>query len=387
MDLDQVFQANKIGSIKNRYITLKEIKPLLNSWNNNSNIIEIGKSVLNQTIYSYKIGSGSKKILLWSQMHGNESTTTKSLLDFIQFLNSKSSQSQDFLNKFTFLCIPMLNPDGAEAYTRENANGIDLNRDFMHLSQPESQALMKIFGDFRPHYCYNLHDQRTIYGAGDTGKPATLSFLAPSFNQNRDFNANRTEACRLINAINIVLQTHIPGQVGRFEDTFNNNCCGDTFQSLGVPTILFEVGHYPNDYARETVRKFLFFALLTSFSSIYENDLVENIIPAYLSIPQNKVNFYDILIKNVKINCNNTQKYTNIAIHYTEKLIANKIEFIPVIVGVGDLDGFNGHIVFDAENHLYTDNQNNDPTNNNSNQFTIVNKVKIENNQIIYLNL
>jgi murein tripeptide amidase MpaA len=39
-----------------------------------------------------------------------------------------SERSEKILD-FTFYCIPMLNPDGAALYTRENANKVDLNRD------------------------------------------------------------------------------------------------------------------------------------------------------------------------------------------------------------------------------------------------------------------
>jgi hypothetical protein len=280
----------------------------------------------------------------------------------------------------------MLNPDGAAAYTRENAANIDLNRDFQSLTQPESQLLMQVFNEFKPDYCYNLHDQRTIYGAGFSGKPATASFLAPSFNQNCDYNPNRSEACRIINAMNQELQQLIPGQIGRFDDAFNLNCCGDTFQSLGVPTILFEAGHYPDDYNREIVRKYIFIALVISFKSINENDINDTIITNYLSIPQNTLNFYDILIKNVQIYYDNTQNYTTIALQYKERLVFDKIEFVLEIVGVGELAGFYGHKTLDAENQLYIDKQNNNPKTNNLHEFTIVNKFKLKNGHITYLN-
>jgi hypothetical protein len=106
-------------------------------------------------------------------------------------------------------------------YTRENANGIDLNRDAQHLSQPESQVLRQAFDNFKPDYCFNMHDQRTIYGAGTTGKPATVSFLAPSYNQKCEFNDARLRAVDVIVAMNNELQKYIPGQIGRFDDTFN----------------------------------------------------------------------------------------------------------------------------------------------------------------------
>jgi murein tripeptide amidase MpaA len=54
----------------------------------------------------------------------------------------------------------MLNPDGADMYTRLNANEVDLNRDSQNLTQPESKVLREIFDLFQPHYCFNLHDQQ-----------------------------------------------------------------------------------------------------------------------------------------------------------------------------------------------------------------------------------
>jgi murein tripeptide amidase MpaA len=44
----------------------------------------------------------------------------------------------------------MLNPDGADMYTRLNANEVDLNRDSQNLTQPESKVLREIFDLFQP---------------------------------------------------------------------------------------------------------------------------------------------------------------------------------------------------------------------------------------------
>ncbi|HJY14341.1 MAG TPA: M14 metallopeptidase family protein, partial [Flavobacterium sp.] len=292
MNLEELFNLHKEQSIGGRYLTLNHIQPLLDKLNTNNQVQIIGKSVLDKPIYSYQIGTGETRIYLWSQMHGNESTTTKALFDFINVLNSGSDFARKLLEKFTFYAIPILNPDGAALYTRENANKIDLNRDSQNLTQPESKILREVFDTFKPHYCFNLHDQRTIFGAGNTGKPATVSFLAPSYNEEREINENRLKAINLIAGLNDVLQKYIPGQVGRFDDSFNINCIGDTFQFLGVPTILFEAGHFPNDYEREITRKFLFFSLISSFKLLGENDLVDNRINDYLNISQNKVVFY-----------------------------------------------------------------------------------------------
>ena len=382
MNLEELFNQYKEQSIEGRYLTLDHIQPLLDKLNTNNQVKIIGTSVLGEPIYSYEIGTGETRIYLWSQMHGNESTTTKALFDFINVLNSGSEFAEKMLKTFTFYSIPILNPDGARLYTRENANKIDLNRDSQNLTQPESKVLREVFESFKPHYCFNLHDQRTIFGAGDTGKPATVSFLAPSYNEEREINDNRLKAINVIAGINDVLQKYIPGQVGRFDDSFNINCIGDTFQFLGVPTILFEGGHFPNDYCREITRKLLFFSLITSFKLIGENDLVDNRIHDYLNISQNKVVFYDFMYKNIKINYDGIEIITNFVAQYKEELIENKIHFNAYIVEVGELENYFGHYEYDAKGAVYSDDFTNFPKMNQKADFCLDKNVKFVNGLI-----
>jgi hypothetical protein len=379
MNLEQMFQQYKEQSIQGRYITLENIEPLLQQLNSNNQVSIIGKSVLEKPIYKYQIGAGETRIFLWSQMHGNESTTTKALFDFLNLLNSDSELANQLLNTFTFCCIPILNPDGATLYTRENANKIDLNRDSQNLTQPESNVLRETFESFKPHYCFNLHDQRTIFGVGSTGKPATLSFLAPSYNEEREINESRLKAINLIAGINDVLQQYIPGQVGRFDDSFNINCIGDTFQYLGVPTVLFEAGHFPNDYQREETRKYVFMALVSSFTILSENDIVSNGINKYLNISQNKVVFYDLMYKNIKINYDGIEKITNFAAQYKEELVDGQICFNAYISQIGDLENHFGHIEYDAEEALYQDDYHNFPKLNQKANFYLNNNMKFVN--------
>jgi len=361
MDLEQLFSQYKEQSIEGRYITLDTIYPILEKLNSNKQLEIIGKSVLENPIYKYQFGTGKIKILLWSQMHGNESTTTKALIDFLNHLNGGSEFAKKLLQTFTFCSIPILNPDGAKLYTRENANQVDLNRDSKDLSQPESKILRAVFENFQPDFCFNLHDQRTIFGVGNTGKPATISFLAPAYNEEREINATRIKAINLIASINDVLQNYIPGQVGRFDDAFNINCIGDTFQFLGVPTVLFEAGHFYHDYKREETRKYVFMSLVSSFIKLSENDIVNNKLDEYLSIPQNKVVFYDFLYKNIRINYDGIEIITNFAAQYKEELINNQISFNAYIVHISDLDDYFGHFEFDAKGAFYQDDVDNFP--------------------------
>ena len=350
MNFKELHTKFKEPKLLERYIALNDIEPLLNGVNLKSQVSIIGKSVLNQPIYKCKIGNGAIKILMWSQMHGDESTTTKSLFDFFNFINSNDDLALLFKTNFTLCFIPILNPDGATAYTRENANGIDLNRDSQNQSQPESIILRSLYNEFKPDYCFNLHDQRSIYGAGDSGKPAFVSFLAPAYNISCDYNTSRLKAVSVINAVNIELQKEFPGCIGRFNDEFNFNCVGDTFQFLNTPTILFEAGHYGSDYKRETPRKAIFTGFLVALNHIYENVIVTNVLNNYLRIPQNKVNFYDIICRNANIYFDNSKKNINFALQYTELLIDGKVKFQAYLVKIDDLENCFGHLEIESKN-------------------------------------
>ena len=237
--IKSLFLKHQESHLKHRYITNKHIEPLLENYKEKLNVETLGTSVLNNPIYGLKIGTGTKRILMWSQMHGNESTTTKALFDLLNTLLSNEASVKHILSACTLYIIPILNPDGAIAYTRINANQVDLNRDAQDLSQPESKVLKAAFHRFKPHFCYNLHGQRTIFSAGNTNKPATVSFLAPAQDEACTITPNRKIAMEVIAVMNKALQAIIPEQVGVYDDAFNLNCVGDTFQSENVPTILF----------------------------------------------------------------------------------------------------------------------------------------------------
>jgi hypothetical protein len=341
-------------NLSGRYITNTHIEPELNLLNKEFKISVEGKSVQDKNIYSVQVGTGKTKVLIWSQMHGNESTTTKGLFDFLNFLNSKDDFALKIKHNYTLLCIPILNPDGAFVNTRVNANDVDLNRDAFEVTQPESKLLRSLYVKFNPDYCYNLHDQRTIFGTEGGKLPATMSFLSPSYNNECDFNETRFKAVKIINSINKSLQSVIPFQVGRFDDAFNINCIGDYFTSEGTPTVLFEAGHYVDDYQRDEVRKFVFIALFSSFFNMENSGEFDNEISKYLNIPQNTKCFFDFVYRNVKIIENSEEKIINFAAQYREVLIENKIDFIAEIIQIDNLEHTFGHIEYDCKGMLFS---------------------------------
>ncbi len=341
--LQTLFKQHKETSLYHRYITNEHITPLLSSLGDNFIVETIGHSVQNKPIYAARVGSGGKRILMWSQMHGNESTTTKAIFDVLNTLKDGQDEILDILNTCTLYIIPILNPDGAKAYTRVNANAVDLNRDAQVLTQPESIILKEAFDRFKPHFCYNLHGQRTIFSAGSTNKPATVSFLAPAQDDACTVTDNRKVAMEVIGVMNTMLQNVIPNQVGVYDDSFNINCVGDTFQSQNIPTILFEAGHYPKDYEREQTRKFIYLSLMESLDYISKNHITGDNYNTYFNIPENQKCFFDIIIRNANVYSMDNKQCVDIGILYQETLRDGIVEFLPKVEKIAVLDGFFGH--------------------------------------------
>lgn len=369
-------------NISGRYVTNSHIKPSLDALKTTYHIEVIGTSFLGESVYSIKLGSGPKRILIWSQMHGNESTSTKAIFDILNVL--RQEEYKYVLNICTICIIPLLNPDGAKLYTRLTANKVDLNRDAQDLSQPESKILRDAFNKFKPHFCFNMHDQRSIFSSGNSSYPATVSFLSPSQDYKCSITKNRKQAMEIIGVMNTTLQGFIPNQVGRYDDAFNPNCVGDTFQSLDTPTILFEAGHYKDDYQREECRKFIFIALLEALDYIANNKITGNKFEPYMEIPHNKKLFFDLIIRNCNVENHNKSIPTDIAIQYKETLKEGMVYFLPIVKKISDLSDFYGHKEIDANYNRVLDINNNPIKVGFANDFVFINNelfsLKLNNN-------
>lgn len=324
--LETIYQKHKVDVLFGKWITLKEIEPLIQSLHSNFEITNIGTSEENRPIYSLKIGSGSQKIMIWSQMHGNESTGTKAMFDLLQCFNKISDMHfNDLLKACTLLFVPMLNPDGAIRYTRENANHIDLNRDAVDKEAVESRILRTVLEEFNPKFCFNLHDQRTIFGVEGTQNPATISFLAPSEEYTRAITDGRKQTMNVIVAMNKILQQCIPNCVGRYSDEYYPTATGDTFQQLGFHTVLIESGHAQNDYNREESRKYTFYSILSGINHIAKASNY-NEYQSYFQIPNNNKQFYDVIHRAIDPKKSEGYQYKDIIKNSTLVSFLEKIE-------------------------------------------------------------
>jgi hypothetical protein len=290
-NLYEFYEEYKEAALTQHRFAQDQIQPIINAWKSKDfyTIQQVGASLEDRPIYRISAGTGPIQVLLWSQMHGDESTATMAIFDILNYLykNRDEASVRNILSKTTIHFVPMLNPDGAESFTRRNAQHIDINRDAIRLQTPEGQLLKHLRDSLNADFGFNLHDQSRYYNVSGTGKTATLSFLAPAYNVEKDINSVREKAMKLIVRINEVIQKYAPGHVGRYSDTFEPRAFGDNIQKWGTSTILIESGGYPNDPEKQEIRKLNYVAILTALSSIATGDYEFYPTDAYEEIPQN----------------------------------------------------------------------------------------------------
>ncbi len=351
--LDVDYQQYKETTLNKRRTKHVEIQPLINSLKAEKGfeVRVLGKSIEGRKISMISLGEGKTDILLWSQMHGDEPTATLAIFDMLNYLKTNKS----LLSKVRLHFIPMLNPDGAEKFTRRNAIGIDINRDALRLQTPEGRILKSARDSLQADFGFNLHDQSTHYNAERTSKPATISFLAPAYNYEKSINNVRGNAMKIIIEMNNVIQKYAPGQVGRYSDEFEPRAFGDNIQKWGTSAILVESGGYLGDPEKQFIRKLNYITILTAIHSI-ANETYKNVdIKKYKDIPRNNRKLFDLKMENLT--------YTYLGNEYLVDLGINKIEIdnpkhtnfysVGKIVDIGDLSTYYGYKTIDAKDFIF----------------------------------
>ncbi|MBI3123104.1 MAG: peptidase M14 [Ignavibacteriales bacterium] len=343
------YNAYKAANIRSDFISHQELKDKIATLKQNASfsVEQIGESVDRREIFSIKIGKGKTKILAWSQMHGDEPTATAALLDIFNFLSAKDSFDslrKSILQNLEIHFIPMLNPDGAARYQRENAFNIDLNRDASRFQSDESQLLWKYAEKFKPEFGFNLHDQNSYYTAGRSNNPSAISLLSPPMDHVKSINYTREKSMQVILKIREALEQFIPGQIARYSDDYEPRAFGDNLTRAGIGVILIESGFYRNDCNKDFVRKLNFISLLTAFETIIEKIYEKLFYADYFDIPENMKMLFDLLLRNLKLEFNGRTFVVDVGINRTKKYDLQKQEFYyeGTIAELGDLSVFYG---------------------------------------------
>lgn len=312
---------------------------------------KLGSSVSGRELNLYRWGKGETRIFLWSQMHGDESTASLALLDIFHFLADTHSFKQEkhlMHDAVSLYILPLVNPDGAEAFTRRNSIAIDLNRDALRLTTPEARILMETYLRLKPHYAFNLHDQQPRYSAGNSHKVAAISFLAPAPDQEKTITPNRLQAMKVISGMTEVLNKIIPGHTAKYDDTFEPRAFGDNFQKLGGATILIESGGWPGDPEKQFIRKLNFLIMLDAFYRISRGGVELYSTELYDSLPFNDTRLFDVIFRNCTYLADGQRFTVDVAINRNESVQPDgKLAGYSEVEEIGDLSVFYGSEEYD----------------------------------------
>jgi len=97
--------------------------------------------------------------LVFCQQHGDEPSGKEAALIVARDLIDDSNR---ILDKIDLILVPQVNPDGSEMEQRKNANDIDLNRNHVILSEPESNAIHQLFLEWMPEVSLDVHEYNAI---------------------------------------------------------------------------------------------------------------------------------------------------------------------------------------------------------------------------------
>lgn len=261
-------------------------------------LTRLGESVEGRAINAVTIGDGPVSVLLWSQMHGNESTATMSLADLIHWFAegpSRDSLRDILTERLTIVMVPMLNPDGAERFIRENAMGVDVNRDARRTATPEGRILKGVRDSIDADFGFNLHDQGTRT-AGPDGSLVAVALLAPAAEVERSWGPVRQRAREVAAVIADALSADLEGHVARYDDEFTPRAFGDNMQAWGTSTVLIESGIIRGDPQKQELRAQHVVALLSALHAIATERHEAIDTAAYDELPMNLAVSYDLLV-------------------------------------------------------------------------------------------
>jgi len=261
----------------------------------------VGNSFEGREISLVRCGTGKIRVLLWSQMHGDEPTATLALMDIFSMLSGEGvPYLQNILDECSLLVVPMLNPDGAEKRTRRTTTRIDMNRDARALVTPEAKILKSLQRKFKPDFGFNLHDQE-LSRVGTTPKVTAIALLAPALDEKKSVPPVRKKAIQVASCIAQGLSYIAKGHIARYNDAFEPRAFGDNIQSWGTSTILVESGHWPGDPEKTHIRRLNVVAILAALDRIARGSLGKLDTRQYYDLPENGKGIVDILVRGLTV--------------------------------------------------------------------------------------
>jgi Zinc carboxypeptidase len=123
------------------------------------------------------LASGKPVVFIMANIHAGEVEGKEAMVRLSRRI--ADGDLRTLLDKIVILIAPIYNADGNEKIstnnrtaqngpitgvgTRENAKGLDLNRDYMKLESAEANALVRLFNRWDPHLTVDLHTSNGSY--------------------------------------------------------------------------------------------------------------------------------------------------------------------------------------------------------------------------------
>jgi hypothetical protein len=141
------------------------------------------------------LASGRLRVHIQGNIHAGEVEGKEAAQVLLREL--AQGKHNDWLRSMVFLITPIFNADGNEKFaltnrqrqngpingmgTRQQSQGLNVNRDFMKLETPEARAFVKLWIDYDPQVGYDLHtSDGSIHGYYLTYAPPLNPATAPA---------------------------------------------------------------------------------------------------------------------------------------------------------------------------------------------------------------
>lgn len=309
---------------------------------------EIGRSTLGRPLHLLRFGSGPIRVLLWSQMHGDEPTATMALADLIRYLAERQEEerAKQWAEALTVLIVPILNPDGAARYQRRNAQGIDINRDARRMHSPELRALDQVHRRFNPDFALTLHDEDARTRVGKSERMTAMSLLATPADPSLGETPGRLRAKGLCTRMHRAIRPLVGEHVARYEVNYDPSIVGVELQKRGTATVLVETGWWPEDPELQFLRKVNFVAVVAALDAVANGACEPVSLKEYEAIPENDRDVFDVLIRGGTVVLPGAEPYrADLGLNFETPLDLENGH----LANVGDLAGYSARDIFIAE--------------------------------------
>ncbi len=264
-------------------------------------LLPLANSVEGRPIHRVDVGRGPTRILLWSQMHGDEPTHTVVLLELLHALFGPANPdwAQRILSQCALTMVPMLNPDGAVRWSRFNAQTIDINRDARRLATPEGQALHQLVAENSFDFAFNLHNQ-SRHSTVDGVRLASVSLLVPPLDEEETVTPWVHRAKSVAGQFVRAVRPYCSSLISRYDAGYMPRCFGEWVQSQRVSTLLVEAGGIPANADTLWLTRVHFCGLVAALYAIATHNLDDDCVRDYLALPRSSSErSFDLLIRHV----------------------------------------------------------------------------------------